>query len=241
MAFTTLPAQVREDCSKRARKGVRHAGNIPGNLHGTEGARALALEGKPWTMFLRTDQTGHLIELDLGSAEKELATIREIQREPLFGGILHIDLLHIARGQTTTFELAVHTVGKPKGVEDGGVLTLHMPHVKIRCTPDSLPNDLPINVRAVILGGKLHASDLELPPGVELETPGEALVVSVDAIRVKADVVEAAAEAEVVAELAAPAAVAGKAPAGKGAPAAAPAAGGKAAAAAPAAKPGGKK
>lgn len=133
------------------------------------------------------------------------ALVKEIQRDSLSGGVLHVDFQALKDDQEITLKVPVKVVGEAPGVKlDGGVLSIVHHDVEVSCLPRAIPRNIEVDVSGLHIGQSIHASDLALPAGVRLEISETETIVSVVHIRIVA-------EAETTAA----------APAGEAAPAAA--------------------
>jgi large subunit ribosomal protein L25 len=90
------------------------------------------------------------------------ALIREIQRDPVQGNILHLDLQHISLTEKITVEVPIELIGIPTGVKDGGGILEHvLREVEVECLPTDIPAHLEADVTMLNIGDSLHVSDLK--------------------------------------------------------------------------------
>jgi large subunit ribosomal protein L25 len=107
------------------------------------------------------------------------ALIREIQRDPVGGNILHIDLQHISLTERIVVEVPVELVGTPTGVKDGGGILEHLLRtVEVECLPTDIPNRLEVDVTLLNIGDTLHVSDIKAGR-VTIKTEGERAIATV--------------------------------------------------------------
>ncbi|HLQ65635.1 MAG TPA: 50S ribosomal protein L25, partial [Candidatus Limnocylindrales bacterium] len=96
------------------------------------------------------------------AAADRKALIREIQRDPVVGNILHLDLQHISLTERITVEVPIELIGTPTGVKDGGGILEHLlREVEIECLPTDIPTHLEADVSLLNIGDSLHVSDLK--------------------------------------------------------------------------------
>jgi len=146
------------------------------------------------------------------------AIVKEIQEQFTSTRVVHVDFQALREDESVTVNIPLRFVGEAPGVKnDGGVLSVGAHEIAVQCLPKSIPDEFVIDVSALNMGESIHARDIKLPEGVELDSDGDESVVSVIAQRVQ----------EITAPTAAEGATAEGAAAGEGA-AAAPAAGGAA-------------
>jgi large subunit ribosomal protein L25 len=101
-----------------------------------------------------------LISLELSNGKKQVAVVREIQRDPVTSAIYHIDLLGVVRGEKISVTVPVHLVGVPKGIKSGGILEHLTKELTVECLPADLPHFLEVDVSELELGHSLHVRDL---------------------------------------------------------------------------------
>ncbi|MBN1503665.1 MAG: 50S ribosomal protein L25, partial [Candidatus Eisenbacteria bacterium] len=164
MAIVVLQGKVRTDAGKGVARKSRMRGNIPGIMYG-EGEPSVAFEAKK-DDFLALIHTvsGENVVVDLkleGDASDRKAIIREIQRDPLSGRILHFDLQHISLTEKVTVDVPIVVVGVPTGVKDfGGILEHILREVRVECLPTEIPPKVEIDVTSLKIGDSVHVGDL---------------------------------------------------------------------------------
>jgi large subunit ribosomal protein L25 len=179
----------------------------------------------PLERALRASEAGMNTLFDLevrGDAAKSerVVLVKELQRDPVTGRMLHADLYEVDLTRTVEVEVPIHLVGVPKGVSlDGGILDHALRQLRIECLPRAIPDELTLDVSELAIGDSLHVRDIVLPEGVALVDDGDLSVASV--VAPQKEEVAAPVAAEGVPVEGAPAE--GAAPAAEGA---APAAGG---------------
>jgi len=70
-------------------------------------------------------------------------------------------------------------VGTPAGVRAGGVLQEIHRDILVKVSPRNIPEFIEVDVSGLEIGDSLHASDLKLPPGVELAVSPEETIAAV--------------------------------------------------------------
>ncbi len=198
MEQVVLNLQKRELSTKGAVNALRREGKIPGILYGAhEKATPIVVDEKE---FRRAYSSGHsLIDAKLGRSKKRVV-IREVQRHPARGDILHVDLMAVTAGEKMTLNIPVHLVGEAKGVKQGGILHQELYELEVECLPSQAPEVLEIDISDLAIGDALHVADVKIE-NAEILTPGDSMIVTVLAPRVGAEtVVEEAAEEEAEAE-----------------------------------------
>ena len=219
MSETALVVDSRTATGKGAVRKLRAAGRIPAVLYG-QGKESVPLTIDPRALekVLRAGGANALLDLtvegrpELGSP---VALVKELQRHPIRGTIVHADLYQVDLTRTVEVEVPVHLVGKAKGIDFGGILEHSLREIALECLPRSIPASIEVDVSNMEVGDVIHVRDLALPPGVSLVSDPDLGVVHVAL---------PAAEEEAPVAAAAEGAAAAPAAAGEAAAAAAPAA-----------------
>ena len=235
MATIQVKATLRDAGTKGHARRLRMAQRIPAVLYGAgESNLPVALEGPSFELMLRRISSGNqLLDLEVAGAQppEYKVLIKEVQRSPLDGKILHVDLQHVSMTHKIRVHVPIHLNGIPAGVKEGGILEHLLREVEVECLPDEIPSEFVVDVSALLRGQSIHVRDIAAA-GTHLHESPERVVATVVGKTKEEEPVAAAAPAE--GEAAAPAAEAAPAKAGAPAKAAAPAA----KAGAPAAKAG---
>jgi large subunit ribosomal protein L25 len=197
MENSGLKLNSRKSSGKGAARRLRSEGRLPAVLYGLkEEAIRLSLSEREFQGVLIAQGETAIVDLTLeDEGNKELkAIIKEIQRHPATGKILHLDFQQIRRGEKIRLEIPVVLTGDPVGVKEMGGVLEHGPRMlQVRCLPRNIIENIDINVEDLKIQDAVHVKDIEalypdleflgesettlaivVPPRVELEpTPVE--------------------------------------------------------------------
>jgi large subunit ribosomal protein L25 len=183
MAMQALKGARRSGIGKGVARKLRQTGSIPAVYYGRgeEPIVLTVLVKELEEVILKAEGSNVIVDLkvdgDGGSDRKAL--IREIQRDPVGGHILHLDLQHISLTERITVEVPIVLTGTPIGVKDGGGILEHLlREVEVECLPTDIPSRLEIDVSALNIGDSLHVSDLKTDKATIL-TEGERPIAAV--------------------------------------------------------------
>ncbi len=202
MADTSLVVQLRTEKGKGAARKLRVAGRVPAVVYGRgKQSKPITLDPRALERLLLASDSGlnTLIELKIeGSQDRgeSVVLVKELQRDPVRGAILHADLYEVDLEKTVEVEVPVHLVGRPRGVEMGGILDHLLREIEVECLPRAIPQSFEVDVSELDINDGIHVRDLPLPEGVELRTDADLPVV-----HVVPPTVEEEAPAEVAAEV----------------------------------------
>ena len=117
----------------------------------------------------------------------EKVVLKELQREPMKGKLLHADFMRVSRKTMLKVIIPFNFINEEDcvGVKtEGGVTTKAMRDIEILCSAENIPEIIDVDIAELNLGDSIRLTDLSLPEGSEI--PGlseetDQLVVSVNA------------------------------------------------------------
>jgi large subunit ribosomal protein L25 len=183
MAMHALQGERRSGVGKGVARKLRQAGRIPAVYYGRgEDPIALAVGLKDLQEVIQKAEGSNVIvdlKVDGDGTGDRKALIREIQRDPVGGHILHLDLQHISLTERIVVEVPIVLTGTPTGVKDGGGILEHLlREVEVECLPTDIPSKLEVDVSALNIGDTLHVSDLKADR-VEIRTEADRAIATV--------------------------------------------------------------
>jgi len=118
------------------------------------------------------------ITLKLPSGGEEMSIIREVQRHPLTGKLVHIDFMRLLKERKIVVNVPIRINGREScaGLKDGGVLE-SMREIEIETLPMSIPNFIDVDVSNLALGDIIHVKDLNLSDMTVLADPDEVVAI----------------------------------------------------------------
>ncbi len=203
MAEKFVLEATKRDLTGKQVKQMRAQGLIPAVLYGPA-FEALPLQVS-WTALrpvLRDAGGTHLIELNV-DGEQHSALVRQVQRDPIRGDVLHVDFFRVRMDVAIRTEVPVVLVGQADAIEDaGGVINHEMTHVLVECLPADLPAEIAVDVSGLReVGDNILASQLPALPGVTYLVEGNEVVVSTSLLETAEVEEEAGAETTAEPEL----------------------------------------
>jgi large subunit ribosomal protein L25 len=163
----TLAASERTEFGSRSSRRLRRSGLVPGVVYGG------GSEARPFQVDEREARNvlvygGALIDLELDGSRLPVV-IKEQQRDPVRGSLLHLDLQEVRLDEEIQAEVAIELLGSEEapGVKEGGVLE-HVTHqITISALPTAIPESIPVDVSGMTIGDTLQLSAVTAPEGVE--------------------------------------------------------------------------
>ena len=208
----SLQLEARPDRNQRLR-ALRRAGRLPAVIYGRRvDAVSVAVDAREFVRAFQKVGKTQLLDLQIGDEPPRKALVREVQRDPRDGELLHVDFYQVNLLEKIESEVPLEIEGEVEVVVKGAADLLSGLHqLRVRCLPTDLPPAIRVDVSGLqAIDDEIRVRDLRLPAGVEVLDEPDELIVKVHAHR---EEVEAAApivvpEVPVVgeAEAAAPAA-----------------------------------
>ena len=163
----TLKVSDRTEFGSRTTRRLRRSGMVPGIVYGggrdarhfqvaEREARAVLLHG------------GALIEVQFDGSGATPVVVKEEQRDPVRGSLLHLDLLEVKLDEEIEAEVTIELLGAEEapGVNEGGVLE-HVTHqITIEALPTAIPDSIAADVSGMSIGDTLQLSGVVPPEGV---------------------------------------------------------------------------
>ncbi len=203
----TIDAEPREEFGKNAARRLRRNGRVPAIVYGDKGpAIPVAVEPRKILSILQSE-SGHnaIFALEIKGKAPARVMLRDWTVDPVTGGLLHVDMVRVARDTKLRLKVPIHLMGEAQGVKvQGGIFEFILREVELECLPDDIPENITVDVTHLTIGKNLRVSDLPLGPKVKVLTDPARVVAHVVIIKEEeekpaAEVAEAApAEPEVI-------------------------------------------
>ena len=210
---TKLDVHAREAAHSRETRRLRRAGQVPGVLYGgNEGPVSFAVAER--TLRHALAAKGAVLELSVDGGAATPAVLKDAQRHPVRGDLLHVDLLRVDLNVAIQAPVTVELVGSDEapGVVEGGILEHVTREVNVEALPNEIPETIQVDVSKLEMNGTLALSEVTAPKGITLlDDPETTIIASItppsvsteddDAVETETEVVgEGGGEAEGSAE-----------------------------------------
>src|SRR3954462_3277004 len=206
---TKLDVQPREAAHSRETRRLRRAGQVPGVLYGG-GEEPVAFAVGERELRHALHAKGAVIELSLGSETGTPAVLKDAQRHPVRGDLMHVDLLRVDLNVAIQSPVTVELIGADEapGVIEGGILEHVTREVNVEALPNEIPETIQVDVSKLEMNGTVALGDVDAPRGITLlDDPETTILASItppsvapetdDALETETEVVgESAREAE---------------------------------------------
>ena len=187
----SLEVAERTEFGSRTTRRLRREGLVPGVVYsgGTE-ARTFSVAERDARNLLGTGAP--LFDLSFAGGKAEPVVVKEEQRHPVRGNLMHIDFQVVDLKQAIQSEVSIELLGAEEspGVKEGGVLE-HITHeVNVEALPTDIPESIAVDVSGMVIGDTLQLDAVVAPEGVEWALgedvdPGEITIATLNPPRVE--------------------------------------------------------
>jgi large subunit ribosomal protein L25 len=166
---TQLAVQPRTAAGSRAVRRMRREGLVPGVVYGGDGDAQTFQVGERDLRQALAD-AGAVIELALEGADSTPVVVKDEQRHPVNGRLLHVDLLRVRLDrpiQATTI-LELDGAEESPGVKEGGILEQVTRELNVEALPAAIPDVIRHDVSGMEMNDTLTLEAIAAPEGVTL-------------------------------------------------------------------------
>ena len=178
---TKLDVAKREEHGSRAMRRLRRAGRVPGIIYGGDGEPThFAVDARILRNTLA--HAGAILDVSLDGADAEPVLVKDLQRHPVRGEAVHVDLLRVNMRESihTTVVLELTGADEAPGVVEGGVLNQETRELNIEALPGDIPDSITHDVSGMEMNATLNLSAVTVPDGVTLlDDPEETVIATI--------------------------------------------------------------
>jgi large subunit ribosomal protein L25 len=182
MEEVVLHAQERTITGKQV-KTLRLAGRLPAVIYGKSFAPvAISLDYREAQKVLPTISSSQLVVVDV-EGSRHTALVREKQREPISGKLLHIDFLEVSMTEILRASVSIQFEGEAPAIKNyNGVVVIRTEEIDVEALPRDLPERIVVDLSNLAeIGDTIYVRDLELPAKVRILSDVDEIVVHITA------------------------------------------------------------
>jgi large subunit ribosomal protein L25 len=168
MQPSIIKAAVRSTHGKGNARKLRATGRIPAIVYGLHAAPLSVALDPHDIVQLRGEILGWNTPIALsidGGDDVPLALLRDVQRHPLTGAVLHVDFQRVVADRPVDVSIRIDLEGRSKGVALGGRMQRPIRRVTVRCLPGRIPEAIVLDVADMEIGDKVMVDELPIPEG----------------------------------------------------------------------------
>ena len=179
-APTRLDLNARAAEGSRSARRLRRSGQVPGVIYGGEEEPLLfAVDARILRNTLA--HAGAILEVSLDGGGTSPVLVKDVQRHPVRGEALHVDLLRVRMDQAihTTVTLELIGADVAPGVGHGGVLSQGIVELNIEALPGDIPDSVQFDVSGLEINESATLGSVPAPRGVTFLDDPETVVATV--------------------------------------------------------------
>lgn len=170
MAELILNTETQRELGTRPSRRLRREGQIPGVVYGLGGKTVpVAVDARELRSALTTEAgLNALLTLDV-DGDRQLGLVKELQHHPVRNDVIHVDFIRVDADVEVEVDVRLILVGEaPAVTNEGGAVDQVMFTVRVLAKPESIPNELSIDISEMTMGSNIRAGEIELPFEVRL-------------------------------------------------------------------------
>ena len=178
MSEIVLSAETTRETGTRSSRRLRREARVPAVVYGlSQDPVSIDVDWPDLRRALTTDAgVNAVIHLEFGG-DKQMSIVKDIQRHPVRRDVIHVDFLRIDPKQDVTVDVPIVMVGEAKEVSDAdGMVDQNLFSLTVNSAPDSIPNELVIDISDLVIGDSKRVGDIALPAGVTTDVDVEETV-----------------------------------------------------------------
>jgi large subunit ribosomal protein L25 len=185
---TALKVALREPDGSRSARRLRRAGNVPGVVYGG-GQDPVAFQVDARVLRNTLANAGAVLDLSIDGAGASPVVLKQLDRHPVSGLTMHLDLLRVRLDQAIQATVALELIGEEDapGVKEGGVLEHVMRELTIEALPNDIPDSLKHDVSEMQIGDTLTLDALVAPATIKLLDDPETVIATLTPPRLQVE------------------------------------------------------
>jgi len=201
MELQALKVMTRRVGGSSGARQIRRTGVVPAVLYGGEkGPANICVNLRAFESLIHKSRGGEhaIVRLEVEDAHEldTPALLKDVQHDPLRGGVMHADFLRIRMDERIETVVPIRLVGLAPGIAEGGVLDHQLRDLEVECLALDVPEEIVVDVSNMHMNDSVHVSQLSVPVNVTVLSDPDRPVVAVHPPRVVKETIEAPVEGE---------------------------------------------
>jgi len=149
-------------------KKVRNAGFIPGVLNGPgTTSTSVQFDSAALNKIITKHGTSAKLWIELDN-EKKFGFIKEVQKHPVEGTVIHIAILLVSKDQSVKMQLPIIFHGHEELEHQLLQLQVYKSEIEVEGKAESMPDEVITEVSDKPVGASITAADFKLPAGIKI-------------------------------------------------------------------------
>jgi large subunit ribosomal protein L25 len=174
MQVHKVKGEIREGRGTKNAERIRKENHVPCIIYGGDVQKSFVLHSTAFKELVYTPDF-KLVEVELDGKTYK-CILQDIQFHPVTDQIMHADFLNLVDGSPVKVQVPIRFDGTAEGVKQGGKLQQKKRKIKIKTLPESMIDELRVDVSHLTMGQSVRVRDVNVPEGVQIMTdPGTPL------------------------------------------------------------------
>lgn len=172
----TLEAQVRKSVGSQESTRLREQGRIPAIVYGHK-KDPLAVSFNAHDLVIGLHHGHRLMDVTV-DGQTQAVLVKDVQYDYLGRDVIHADLIRVDVTERIKVSVPIELKGIAIGTLEGGMIEEHVDSLDVEVVVSAIPDFIAVQIKDIGIGDALHASDVELPDGIDLASPLDTLIVT---------------------------------------------------------------
>jgi large subunit ribosomal protein L25 len=176
----TLQLSTRNVEGSRATRRLRREGLVPGVMYGGgDEPQHFSVDARLLRNTLA--HAAQVIEVSVDGAANANVLIKDVQRHPVRGEAVHVDLLRVRMDVAIHATVPIEFTGAEDapGVTEGGIFNQELREVNIEALPGDIPDSIQHDVSGLVMNETVTLDVLKAPEGVKLLDDTETVIATI--------------------------------------------------------------
>lgn len=188
-APTKLDVTSRTPGHSRATRRLRREGLVPGVVYGG-GVDPVPFQIGERDLRHAMAASGAVFEVVVDGGDVQPAILKDAQRHPVRGEVVHVDLLRVDLSQPIHAPVMIELVGGDEsiGVREGGILQQLASELNVEARPNEIPDVIQVDVSHMDVNDTFTLESVSPLPGVTfLDDPAETVIATITPPRLQTE------------------------------------------------------
>ncbi|WP_066503936.1 50S ribosomal protein L25 [Abyssisolibacter fermentans] len=178
MQNINIKSVIRNEIGSNACNRIRNTGFVPSVIYGHNFTNhTLKFNIKEVKSIIKKYGENAIVEVAIENTSFP-AIIKEIQRDPITHGIIHLDLQQIDGKQKITTSIPILIAGR-KSLDNEHILQQQLQKIDVECYPDQVPKNVLIDISKLAMNNSFKVGDVELAEDITILTNSEEIIASI--------------------------------------------------------------
>ncbi|WDC84208.1 50S ribosomal protein L25 [Caloramator sp. mosi_1] len=174
-----IKAEIRQKVSKTENHRLRKQGKLPAVIYGLN-KQNFNIEVAMEDLFEVLKNGGPHAVVDINiDGKHENAMIKDIQRDPIDGKVLHIDFERVEGNKKVHTKVPINFTGEDYLKSRGLLIQKEISYVDVDAPADRIPKNITIDLSSITGNYKVTLKDVEIAREIAIDLPKDATIAQI--------------------------------------------------------------